>query len=150
MLSSSHKGLRTAVHSPRLNLVVAEADLVVQSLFAVQSLFSHTMASSQPAPCLESSAGSGRQSLLSRKTPLVCTSRLSWANSTSTVWRFCSCVIDGIYFFYFNFSYSFKKCFDWISEEEWFLRGRKLFFAVGNNWSGARERGTVECKRPGK
>lgn len=33
MLCSSHKGLRTAIHSYWLYLVVGEADLVVQSLF---------------------------------------------------------------------------------------------------------------------
>lgn len=47
VLCSSHKGLRTAVHSHWLYLVVGEADLVVQSLFAVLSLFSHTMESSE-------------------------------------------------------------------------------------------------------
>lgn len=50
MLCSSHKGLRTAVPSHWLNLVIGEADLVVQSLFAVLSLFSHTI---ERKDCLE-------------------------------------------------------------------------------------------------
>lgn len=113
-----------------LYLVMGEADLVVQHIFAVFSLFSHPV-DKMTAWSRLWTRWTALDRLLSRRMLWILTLRISWKNSDSQTERFQSCTMDGIYFISLSFCYMFKKLFGWITGEEWFPLREKTAPCLG-------------------